>query len=192
MPLLSYCESLGLDCNICPLMDIKMGVYVAKPCWGMSVLCAVFAGIHSLVCLYANLLSCICMCVLSTLAMLTGLWPLSQHDLVDGPTNIVSHLVRNPCDRIELPFWHLQEKNPLKSPWVQWLLCWDIACNDLDGWESAKACSSCRQISIDSRDVAALMSCNLHDRPLNPYLKTNHIFHIFFNYTTDIYQWLLY
>lgn len=111
MLLLPYCESLGLDCNISSLMDIKIGVYVVKSCLGMCVVCAVFAGIHLLVCAYANFFSCTCMCVPSTLAMPTGLWPFCQHDWVYGPTNIVSHLVRNPCDRIELPFWHLQEKH---------------------------------------------------------------------------------
>lgn len=72
---LSYCESLGLDCKSFPLMDIQMDVHVVKSCWGMCVMCGVFAGIHLLVCTfhcacacvcvcaYANVFFCICICV---------------------------------------------------------------------------------------------------------------------------------
>lgn len=54
---LPYCESLGLDCNISPLMDIKMGVHVVASCWEMCVVRGVFAGIHPCVYVCVQIMS---------------------------------------------------------------------------------------------------------------------------------------
>lgn len=113
MLLLSYCESLELDCNISPLMDIKMGVCVVESHWGMCVVCGVFAGIHILmctyqcvwvrVCAYGNVFFCICMCVLC--------WQVSGPlvDLIEFMDQQALYPTLSESLVIELTFWHEQE-----------------------------------------------------------------------------------
>lgn len=70
-----------------------------------------------------------------------------------------------------------KKKKKHKVPWVQWLLCRDITCNDLYAWTSARACSSCGQTAINSIDAAVEKSCYLHDVSHNCQSRSNEIFH---------------